>query len=63
MPGKSDKTEVVMIYALFGALFIGFASIVFALIAGYWGSWTGAGACLLAGAFAFGLVINAILRQ
>ncbi|HSR42194.1 MAG TPA: hypothetical protein VLL48_08485 [Longimicrobiales bacterium] len=57
------RTGIVIGASVYGGLLVGLASLLVAYAAFSNLDWTGAGVALLAGAVAFGLVANAVLRS
>lgn len=49
-------------WAVGGAILTGFGGLLFALIGGLFGDWSGAGISLVASAIAFGSLLNGLLR-
>lgn len=61
--GKSATVGAVLAGSLYGGLVVGGAGIIGALGSFLTGNAASGGICLLASAFAFGLLANACLRQ
>jgi hypothetical protein len=60
---QSRRTGWLIGLATLGTAIAGVASLLVALFAFVSGQWQSAGLCLLAAAFAFGLLANALLRR
>lgn len=60
---ENRRTHIVIGASVYGGLLVGLSSLLVAYAAFSNMDWTGAGVSLVAGALAFGLLANAVLRS
>ncbi len=63
MEKKSNRSETLLGIVVIAVLITGFAGLLAAVFALFNAQWIGAGLCLGASALAFGLLVNALLRD